>query len=455
MAPEQKSDKPDPQAVALFRYALVSAVLSRESRGEVRAEAVQQVARGEHVDGNGRIRRVSIRSLYRWLKAYENQGFDGLQPQQRETHPSTAVPQPILDYLQQQKVVDPAASIPELIRRAEQAGLVETGQLKRGTVWRVMRNTGIPTRYGQRLKSRAKSRFAYAHRMQMVLCDGKHFRAGPDRVKRVVLFFIDDATRFVLAAVVGPSESSHLFLRGLHQAVRAFGVMKRMYTDHGSGFTSRDGDEVMAALGIHIIHGAKGYPQARGKVERFNRTASQDLLRHLDRAADIDPDCSALERRITHYVHEIYNQRPHAALDGKTPKNRFFEDPLPLNFPEPNRFEDAFVVTRYRKVSEARTVAYKGVTYETPPGCSGTIPVCFHLINHTLSLFAEAGWVRLDELDPYQNAKRRQPPPLNPDPEPKPAPTGSAQSHFAGDFAPIVDQHGNYYDQEDPNDPDS
>jgi hypothetical protein len=39
--------------------------------------------------------------------------------------------------------------------------------------------------------------------MQMVLCDGKHFRAGAARLRRVALFFLDDATRMGLHVVVG------------------------------------------------------------------------------------------------------------------------------------------------------------------------------------------------------------------------------------------------------------
>ena len=40
-------------------------------------------------------------------------------------------------------------------------------------------------------------------RMLMVLADGKHFRAGTARLKRVALVFLDDASRYGLDVVVG------------------------------------------------------------------------------------------------------------------------------------------------------------------------------------------------------------------------------------------------------------
>jgi len=46
----------------------------------------------------------------------------------------------------------------------------------------------------------------------MVLADGKHFRAGAKRLRRVALFFLDDSTRYGLEVVVGTAESAPLFL---------------------------------------------------------------------------------------------------------------------------------------------------------------------------------------------------------------------------------------------------
>ena len=43
-----------------------------------------------------------------------------------------------------------------------------------------------------------------------MLADGKHFRAGAARLRRVALFF-DDATRYGLQVLVGTAESSELF----------------------------------------------------------------------------------------------------------------------------------------------------------------------------------------------------------------------------------------------------
>ena len=57
-----------------------------------------------------------------------------------------------------------------------------------------------------------KRRFAYPHRMLMMLAGGKPFRAGPPlapwRRKRsaMAMLFLDDASRFALGIVVGAAQ---------------------------------------------------------------------------------------------------------------------------------------------------------------------------------------------------------------------------------------------------------
>ena len=67
----------------------------------------------------------------------------------------------------------------------------------------------------------------------MRAADGKHFRAGAARLRRVALFFIDDATRYGLQVRVGTAESSELFLRALYQMVMRHGLADLFFLDKG------------------------------------------------------------------------------------------------------------------------------------------------------------------------------------------------------------------------------
>jgi len=277
--PSKPAIRPDPES--LFRYSLVCLVLNHEHRGLARPEAIAEVAAQRHLDLEGKERTVSARTLYRWLSRFCHDGPDALGPATREGGPMV-LSEELLDFFRDQKQADPRTSVPELIRRAEVTGRIATDEkIERTTVWRALKRMGVPTKRLKSPKVRDCRRFAYPHRLDMVLCDGKHFRVGIKRRKRVALFFLDDAHRFALDVVVGTSESAALFLRGLYLCILRYGLMIRLFVDNGSGFIALDAIAVARKLLVHLIHGSAGYPEGHGKIERFNRTVLEQALRLL------------------------------------------------------------------------------------------------------------------------------------------------------------------------------
>ena len=436
--------RPDPES--LFRYSLVSQVLNHEHRGLTRPQAIEAVAAQRHIDLDGKARTVSTRTLYRWLSAFEEGGPDALAPLPRQGGPRVLSPD-LLDFFHDQKQADPLTSVPELIRRAGATGRIAPHQtLERTTVWRALKRLGVPTHRVRSPKVRDCRRFAYPHRLDMVLCDGKHFRAGVGRLKRVALLFLDDATRFALAGVVGTSENAGLFLRGLYRCILHYGLMIRLFVDNGSGFIALDALAVARQLGVQLIHGSAGYPEGHGKIERFNRTLLEQLLRLLPGNPEIDPQLQALELRLRHYL-ERYNHTPHEALDGATPWARFHQDPQPLRLHEhTEQLRQAFVVHESRRVSQDHIVQVQGCAHETPLGLSGQeVELYRHLLEGTVSVLYEGRLVRLAPVDVHANAQARRAAGREAPPTPA-LPPSAAQIAFDQAYRPVVDAEGGFSD---------
>lgn len=316
---------------ALFRCYVVMLVLGRELLGDTRPEAIARALDEPHRTPNGLLRVVSRRTLYRWLRAHESGGPAALEPTSR-TVACKALPESFVEFLRVQKKDDPFVSVPEVIRRARESGTLRADDLiDRVTVYRAAKRLDLPLTSRVAKRYSDMRRFAYPHRMRMVLVDGKHFRAGVGRLKRVALFFIDDCSRRVLAVVVGPSESTRLTLRGLLLVIRHFGLMDILYFDHGPGFDSGDTHAVCRKLGVFFIHGRKRYPEGHGKIEAFNKTAHHDVLRGLLRP-EVDADYGSLELRLRHYIEHQYSPRVHESLEGLSPLQRWDRDDRPLRF---------------------------------------------------------------------------------------------------------------------------
>lgn len=445
---------------ALLRYRVVSHVLARVSAGLDTAAAIREIlALAQNDPVLGRPVRLSERTVYRWLRGFEQGGLEGLEPHSRPTVPGSQVLSPrMLGFLQQQKQEDPVASVPELIDRARLCGIVgEDEGVSRTSVWRACRRLGLPLLRPRRAEERDMRRFAYARRMLMVLADGKHFRAGIGRLRRVALTLLDDATRYGLGVFVGTSECTELFLRVLHETLLRYGLMVALFLDRGSGFISDDTVAVLARLGIRLIHGTAGYPEGHGKIERFNRTMLARELRGLDGHREVDPDPAALSLRLAHWLEHVYNHYPHEGLGGETPAQRWNDDTRPLNFPASREaLGSCFLITRRCRVSADNVVSYKGVVYEVPRGhARQKITVTRHLLEQDrLSVLHEGRSVVLHPVDLEANAyARRARPNLRP-PKPPCAPTTAAHRAFQADFDPIVGPDGSYPqgDEEDDDD---
>lgn len=97
----------------------------------------------------------------------------------------------------------------------------------------------------------------------------------------------DDFSRKIIAHDVRPDETafslSDILEMGLENA-RKEGHLTgndpmppKLYSDNGSGFTSKILAEYLSRHGIKHIFGTPYHPQGRGKIERFNRRVKEKL----------------------------------------------------------------------------------------------------------------------------------------------------------------------------------
>jgi putative transposase len=449
---------------ALLRHGVISQVLGRELRGEPRDAVIRDVAAHPQPGPDGAPWLTSRRTIYRWLSAFEVGGLAGLEPAARDkTATSEVLSEAFVAFLRVEKGADARAGIPELIRRARADGVLDEDEhVDRVSVWRACQRMGLPLGQRSTKKDRDSRRFAYPHRMMMMLCDGKYFRAGIGRVRRIALFYIDDATRCVLAVVVGTDgESSELFLRGLYELLRRVGYTDVVFLDNGPGFISDDTHAVVAGQGMHLVLGTAGYPEGHGKVEKFHQAAWSGILRGLCRP-EVDPSPSSLELRLRHFAFEQYNKRPHEALGGQTPQERWDADPRALRMPESDAaLREKFVITETRTVSTDHIVSMAGVHYEVPRGHGGTrIAVLRNVLEGSLSIRHEGRIVRLHPVDLAANAVARRGKPgaeddADEDRARAPAPRTAAMRVFDRSFGPVVSPDGGFIEpvrDDDPHD---
>lgn len=139
------------------------------------------------------------------------------------------------------------------------------------------------------------------------------------------LTVLDDHSRFNLVLDAAAKKDGPTVQQALTHAFATYGLPEAILCDNAAPWGNPDPvcpyttfTVWLLQLGVQVLHGRPYHPQTQGKEERFHRTLSRELLsRHTWR------DLSHCQKEFPAYRQRYNSERPHDALDGDTPMNRY------------------------------------------------------------------------------------------------------------------------------------
>ena len=271
---------------------------------------------------------VSVRTAYKWLKRFKEEGSGGLTDRSsRPRHCPHATAPRIVDQVLEQ-------------RRARQTYRQITEQLSvaPSTVARLLRRAGLH-RLAELEPAAPHNRYEYAAPGQLLHLDIKklaRFRQPGHRVTgnrqvnsdgigwEYVHLAIDDHSRVAFGSIE-PDERGISACRALLQAARYYrglGVrFERVLTDNGACYRSRSFRRLVHRLGMRHLRTRPYTPRTNGKAERLVQTCLREWA-YARSYANSEQRAGALPGWLHHYNWH----RLHASLGYKPPITR-----IPLN----------------------------------------------------------------------------------------------------------------------------
>jgi transposase InsO family protein len=278
----------------LIREAADPALTARQ-----RGKLVRAIAAREHADPSGRPVRLTRWTLDRWIRMWQQGGFDALVPAPRQCQPRT--PPEVMELAAALKKENPARTAAQVQRilRA-QAGWAPDET----TIQRMFRRTGL-TALTPAADAPASGRFEASRPDEIWTGDAMHAIRLAGR-KTYLFAFIDDHSRAVMAARFGFAEDTIRLAAALRPALASRGIPAHAYVDNGSAFVDAWLLRACAKLGIKLVHSQPRRPEGKGKIERFFRTVRDGFLVELtgERAARI-PDLSELNKLFTAWTEAL------------------------------------------------------------------------------------------------------------------------------------------------------
>ena len=308
---------------------------------------------------------VSQRSLDRYLRAYHNEGFNGLLPEGKNPEVKYKIPPDIVAAAIQLRRELPSRSIPTIIEILEMEGKVEKGFLKRTTLQDALQREGYSASMMKiyRDPTYGSQRFQKLHRNDLWQGDIKY---GPTlkinglTTPTYLSCLIDDATRMILHGEFYSNMTEAIVEDTLHKAVVKYGAPKRLYFDNGSQYRTHWMKRACTLLGIKLVYARPRNPQGKGKQERFNETVDQFIA---ECSLEEIPTLKDLNEKFQAWLNQCYTKATHSAI-GTTPEIAYKSDSMPLRFVEQDLLARAFLHCETRKADKSGCISFGGKKYD-------------------------------------------------------------------------------------------
>lgn len=368
---------------ALERYGLIAPLLD-----DALDTAAKTKLRGEISEKSG----LSTRTIYRYEKSFQGDGFQGLKPQARASCYSKRLPENfngLLEQAIQLKKEVPKRSVNQIIWILELEGRVAPGVLKRSTLERHLYEAGYGVKQMQMYNdARASSskRFCKPHRMMLVQGDIKYGCRLPigkngAMVQTYLSSALDDHSRMILASEFYDNQEELIVEDTFRKVILLHGKFDACYFDNGSQYVARQLRLSLGKLGIPIRHAKIRSGKSKGKIEKFHQVVDSFLREvKLHKVRTLDE----LNRYWKIYLNEAYQNVSHDGISeyyrslnvaipesGISPFQEWNRDTRNLVYLDTTVVTEAFLHHEYRNVDKGACISFRGKKYETKPSLIG------------------------------------------------------------------------------------
>jgi transposase InsO family protein len=311
---------------ACWRFEQISPLLDARLTGVERHQMIRAMSRVCLRWPSGREAPVPKRTLYRWLRAYQKDPrIESLLRAPRPHTQATAIPAEWVRYALAQLEEQATRSLFILALRLQQRFQLSRPP-SRSSLHRAL--AGQPRYKALRRRARGhtrlRRRFQAARAHDIWHADAKavfpvRFADGTRQTVRI-LSLLDDATRFILAAIVVASESLAAAVATFRRAAARWGLPEKFYADRGSAYDADAFRKGLAVLGIHRINTRPRNAPAHGKIEAYHRSLQRWFIAELPHQPV--RDLSHLQELLDAFLDRIYHEHVHRELK-QTPRAAF------------------------------------------------------------------------------------------------------------------------------------
>lgn len=243
--------------LALFRFSIIAPVVNNTHAFSSKMAFFRDAALKEYTLPSGKKCMFKYTTIKSWYVDYKRFGFDALRPKSREDMGSSRKLSPEVGA----KITELKQQLPHITGKAIYNKLLEDGTILAkdcsiATVYRYLKNHNL-----KYIPTLERKQFEMEHAGDCWQADTSH---GPviaidgKKVHTYLIQIIDDASRLIVGCEFFLNDNAINFQAVLKQAIKTYGIPKRIFVDNGTPYKNIQFETICASLGTVLIH-AKAY----------------------------------------------------------------------------------------------------------------------------------------------------------------------------------------------------
>ena len=344
---------------ALFKYSIIAPFINGTSNTKSVRSFCDQASKKEY-SYKGDSYTFKSSTIRNWISKYKKQGYDDLI---RKTRSDKTKPR-VLDDDILTRVNILKNEYPKLRTTALYKILIEEGyfidnEISLRTFERYVANCNFISLNSE--YERKAYTFEFSNdSWQCDTTSGPYILIKAQKYKTYIMVFIDDHSRLIVGARAFFNDNALNMQSLFKEAIKLYGIPKQLYADNGGPYSNKQLSIICARLGVNLKNARVYDPQAKGKVERFNRTLKDTWMNtfNWNNIKSLDE----LNKLLDNYINK-YNNTFHRSLNN-TPNEVYFKDNSEVRHVDLNKLESYFYHTINRKVSNVGTVKIENNIYE-------------------------------------------------------------------------------------------
>jgi len=313
--------------------------------------------------GSLNIYHFKMATLKTWLRNYRENGLEGLKQKARKDKGKfKKITKEVIDSIQKIEKEYPPVSVADLYLKLILNGYIEKTDFSYEALRIYVNKKGLFKNKPK--KDRKKFEKEFPNELWMVdFKHGKTVKYKNGYRKTYLCAIIDDCCRVLVGYEWGYHEDTALFARVFKKAISIYGLPDVLYCDNGGPYKSHYNIALCGKLGLSLCFTETNDPEAKAKIERFNRTIAQMFYPLVKDFKKITLE--QLNHEFSKFIDTIYHVRKHGSL-GEPPLIKFQRllPKIKINRINDQLLDDYFLDSFKRKVRLDGTVRINNKFYE-------------------------------------------------------------------------------------------